>query len=126
MASAQLFIGPPGSGAPFHFHHAAWNLLGFGQKAWLIAPPSRGAFSTKDARQNFRDDVHALEASGEALWRCVQRAGDLLVLPEAWAHATFNLRTSIGIAREFVLPGSHVTLGSGGAGMAGSDAIFDH
>lgn len=32
---------------------------------------------------------------------CVQDAGDLLVLPDLWGHATLNLEPSVGLAREF-------------------------
>ena len=35
--------------------------------------------------------------------RCVQRDGDVLVLPDRWAHLTYNLRASTGLAREFDL-----------------------
>ena len=99
---AQLYLGPPGSGAPWHFHHPAWNLLGYGEKAWLLTPPRQAAFSTKHASKCFVDDVPALEMNGtEPVWRCVQRAGDLLVVPDGWGHTTYNTRTSIGIAREF-------------------------
>ena len=52
-------------------------------------------------RRAFSEDGAALAARGD-VWRCVQHAGDMVVLPEGWAHATLNLRTSVGIAREFV------------------------
>jgi hypothetical protein len=103
MHATQLYLGPPGSGAPWHYHHAAWNLLGYGKKAWLVVPPKRAAFSSKSARQCFRDDAPMMEDNGShPVWRCVQQAGDLIVMPEGWAHTTYNLRTSIGIAREFL------------------------
>ena len=31
----------------------------------------------------------------------VQRAGDVLVLPDLWGHLTINVETSVGIAQEF-------------------------
>jgi hypothetical protein len=33
--------------------------------------------------------------------RCVQRAGDMVIIPEDWGHLTFNLATSVGLAKEF-------------------------
>ena len=33
--------------------------------------------------------------------RCVQHAGDMLVLPVGWGHLTLNLKTSVGVAKEF-------------------------
>jgi len=35
--------------------------------------------------------------------RCVQKAGDVIVVPAQWGHLTYNLRTSIGLAKEFNL-----------------------
>jgi hypothetical protein len=35
--------------------------------------------------------------------RCVQNAGDVMVVPAQWGHLTYNLKTSIGLAKEFVL-----------------------
>ena len=33
--------------------------------------------------------------------RCVQRSGDMVVLPEDWGHLTYNIATSVGLAKEF-------------------------
>ena len=39
------------------------------------------------------DRVHAVT--------CMQRAGDVLYVPNGWGHAILNTRTSIGFAGEF-------------------------
>lgn len=36
---AQFYLGPEGSGAPFHFHNTAWNQLVYGEKLWALLPP---------------------------------------------------------------------------------------
>ena len=41
------------------------------------------------------DDVH-----NAAPMRLVQRAGDIVVVPEEWAHSTLNTQPSIGVAHE--------------------------
>lgn len=38
---------------------------------------------------------------GDSVYRCEQRAGDVLVLPDLWGHLTYNLQTSVGFAQEF-------------------------
>jgi len=34
-------------------------------------------------------------------YRCIQYAGDVLLAPMYWGHLTYNLATSIGMAKEF-------------------------
>ena len=41
----QLSIGPALSGAPFHHHGPAFNLLIFGRKQWTLLPPGSYYFS---------------------------------------------------------------------------------
>ena len=105
----QLYLGPAGSGANWHYHNAAWNLLGYGRKLWILTPPQNSAFSTSTPSQTLSEEVHALTEQERGGCRLVeQSAGDLLVLPEGWGHLTFNVRASIGIAREFALPSAFV------------------
>jgi hypothetical protein len=35
--------------------------------------------------------------------RCVQYAGDVVLAPPFWGHLTYNLATSIGMAKEFTI-----------------------
>ena len=44
--------------------------------------------------------VGGAEAVGGRALRCTQRAGDVLVVPETWGHATVNLQPSVGWATE--------------------------
>ncbi len=45
VMNAQFFVGPAGSGAPFHFHNNALNTLAWGMKRWYLAPPAVTPFS---------------------------------------------------------------------------------
>ena len=55
--------------------------------------------------------VHLLAAEDDALrnrgegvtrLRCIQEAGDMVLLPPNWGHMTYNLKASIGVAKEFI------------------------
>ena len=71
-----------------HFHSAAYNVLFFGTKHWLITPPRWAGISS------------GTSASWERLARgrlpphlplkCSQGPGDMLLLPSGWGHATIN------------------------------------
>jgi Cupin-like domain/Ankyrin repeat len=45
--SFTFYIGPAGSGSPFHEHTAAWNACVWGYKRWCLLPPSAGLTSRK-------------------------------------------------------------------------------
>ena len=61
-----------GAGFAMHSHDQTWLALLAGAKEWAVAPPHR-------------EDVAPWSA--EAL-RCVQTAGDVVVLPSRWWHST--------------------------------------
>ena len=42
----QIYAGSILSGAPFHSHGAAMNVLLYGQKLWTLLPPSRDIYSS--------------------------------------------------------------------------------
>lgn len=41
----QWYMGPPLSGAPFHTHAPAFNILVYGRKLWQLLPPGRDMYS---------------------------------------------------------------------------------
>ena len=94
-----------GAGAQFHTHGAAWNALAHGRKAWVLVPPRAAVVSSAPAAQFISQSLAPLVAklAPGTVRRCVQRGGDVLVLPDRWAHLTYNLRASAGLAREFDL-----------------------
>ncbi len=42
---SQFFLGPSGSGAPFHLHCPAVNGLVFGRKRWFLYPPGESVYT---------------------------------------------------------------------------------
>ena len=100
---SQFFLGGRFSGAPMHYHQAAYNMLVYGRKRWFLAPPAHAVFSMLPAHQWVTHRLPRLRerANESRLYQCDQAAGDLLVLPDLWGHLTYNLAVSIGIAQEF-------------------------
>ena len=74
----------------------------FGRKRWYLSPPSRSLFSMGPAHEWIEHRLPQLLADGEPVFRCEQREGDMLVLPDFWGHLTINMEVSVGIAQEFV------------------------
>jgi len=97
----QFFLGPANSGAPMHFHGAAYNLLVHGRKRWLLTPPGHSTFSMLPARKWLSTRLPQLRARNASVFECEQHAGDMLVLPDLWGHLTINMETSVGVAQEF-------------------------
>ena len=104
----QFILGPRGSGAQLHAHQAAWNALYIGHKRWFILPPGRRLTANRHPL-SWLDSVRA--ATPPAPWNdtsllgdiieAEQRAGDLLYLPQMWAHSVLNVRDSMAQAVEF-------------------------
>ena len=93
--STQFYAGPAGSGAPWHYHEHALNVLVVGAKTWWLLPPERARFSTAHP---------ALGAAAPPRGALVvaQAAGDVLFVPANWAHAVVNESPVVGAAVEFV------------------------
>ena len=94
----QFYLGPSGSGAPWHYHTTAINTLAYGRKRWFLTPPELSQYSTQHPAAWFEQEY--AQADAKPL-ECIQEAGDLLVVPSMWGHATINIETSIGMAFEF-------------------------
>jgi hypothetical protein len=88
----QVFFGGDGSGATYHWHEAAFNILYVGIKEWKIAPPLyRGTTGmTAQKVKKTLDDKIALS--------CIQQPGDLIYIPNFWGHSTINHGFTIGAA----------------------------
>jgi len=99
--SYQFYIGPPGSGAPVHFHQDAINFLVYGRKRWFLFHPSDTAYSRKHPLQWFRaKDGLAKQKHEGRIYECVQQQGEAIVVPSDWGHGVLNIDTSIGAAFE--------------------------
>jgi len=96
----QFSLGPADSGAPWHFHLDAVNVLVLGRKRWRLLEPPRAVLSCVPP------SVVAQEQQVEGALAFVQEAGDLVYVPDSWAHTVENLALSVGFATEFRDPSS--------------------
>lgn len=87
-----LSAGSWGNGRPFHAHGPALFTLVTGAKHWLVRRPNASfAWQTFEVdRQSLADNVELPDGWGDHLWRCTQREGDLLWVPNLYHHATLN------------------------------------
>lgn len=87
-----------GSGVSFCYHGFAWLALLEGEKAWFFAspgsprpqPPSCMSKGAADAQPPPPDTTHG----------CVQRPGEVLVVPTGWWHATCNFGATFAFGGE--------------------------
>ncbi|KAJ1459191.1 hypothetical protein M885DRAFT_495718 [Pelagophyceae sp. CCMP2097] len=97
----QFGIGKARSGAPVHLHNAAWSALVYGSKRWSFLPPAYAVVSNvhivaweADRVAGSREDLELVPLM------CVQRAGDVMVVPELWSHGILNLDDTVSVATE--------------------------
>ena len=106
----QVYLGPADSGAPWHFHRSAVNALVFGRKRWRLLPPAHAMYSTVPSSTAFSATGALPETRTGTFMELVQEAGDLLFVPDGWAHMTMNEATSAGVAFEdFAFPPNEVS-----------------
>ena len=92
VLKCQLAIGPMRTGAPIHFHGLALNILFAGAKRWFVAPPTSPYWSNAPIEEWFR------QPERPKMLECMQRPGDVLLVPEAYSHGVLNLDTSVGLS----------------------------
>ena len=92
----QFYLGGAGNGAQPHWHMPAWNWLLRGAKRWQLWPPDGATY----AQRHVSLSVEAATAVVGGPLECEQRAGDVLILPALWGHATTNMAPSVGFATE--------------------------
>lgn len=97
----MLTLGGPRAGTQFHQHGASFLTLFAGRKRWYLQRP--GSFPNASARA-LHEPVALWEEKVLPTLRhsapvgCVQEGGETLVVPDGWAHATFNLGETVGVA----------------------------
>lgn len=100
----QQYIGPIFSGAPFHSHGPALNLLIFGVKQWGLLPPANGIFSSIPPLEELKaQSVGFYEAEAkiyEGVCYVHQHAGEIMFVPRHFSHQTINIAEAVGIAIE--------------------------
>ena len=107
-ACRRFVLGPGRSGSYIHIDPlgtSAWNALLRGRKQWLLWPPEHASY----AHRHVASAAEAAAVAGGEPLRCVQRAGEVLLLPPLWGHATVNLAPALGFAAELAVP--HVKSG---------------
>ena len=98
--ASHFYLGSAGSGAPMHYHSHAYNVLVYGRKRWVVLPPRHALFSKQHIANWLETEYKALREDGAAM-ECIQEPGDVLYIPEGWAHGVLNLDDSIGFSVEF-------------------------
>ena len=94
----QFSVGSQGTGAPWHWHRDAFNLLLKGKKHWRLRPPSLAAVACGEA------SIEEEEAAfGDAsCLEVVQEAGDMVYVPRHWGHDVTNEgELTVCVALEF-------------------------
>lgn len=95
LRAAQFTLGGQLMGSPLHYHVDAVNSLIFGKKLWFLKPP---------AEQEFRKTVvyeDLVKTGGPEGLRVIQEGGDLLYVPQDWAHGALCISQCVGLAHEF-------------------------
>ena len=100
FVNAQWALGGEGTGAPVHFHNTAWNALVYGAKRWVIYPPHYMLMSSKQILDFFETDMKLYADRGIKPRGCTQVAGDVMIIPESWAHGVLNIQESVAVATE--------------------------
>ena len=94
--SIQFYLGGVGSGTQPHWHAGSWNALLRGRKKWLLWPPERASY----AHSHVATSAEAAVAAGGEPLVCEQRAGEVILVPPLWGHATINQAPALGFATE--------------------------
>eukprot|EP00605_Chrysophyceae_sp_TOSAG23-4_P001429 GSChrysophyteH1.ASY1.ANO1.1557.1 assembled CDS len=103
FVNAQWALGDGGSGAPVHFHNTAWNALIYGAKKWVLYPPTHMMMSKEQIYDFFQGGMNEIKKKPRIQPRpsmCVQTAGDVMIVPESWAHGVLNIQQSVAVATE--------------------------
>jgi hypothetical protein len=98
-----ISLGQANAGVPPHGHTAAWNVLLFGKKRWFLSAPSdnQKLGSNGDHISTWLDGAYNTRRKEGKVIECVQEPGDLLFIPQGWAHGTLNLEPALAISQEF-------------------------
>ena len=116
--SIHFYLGTYGSGAPFHIHADAVNLVVFGSKKWYIYPPIQSVYSRKHITRWLNEDYKLLNEDEKPL-ECTQEVGDVIYVsiyfndlpliktktkvPFDWSHAVLNVgEQTFGFALELL------------------------
>lgn len=103
FVNVQWALGSAGSGAPMHFHNTAWNACVYGAKRWIAYPPAFNVMSNDQIRvwdQSVRPLDEIPYGRNPKAFECIQRQGDVAIIPELWGHGVLNLQDTVAVAIE--------------------------
>ena len=102
-------------GLTFHIHGAAWNTVIFGAKRWILWQRTfkRGRLQRQFSRDDngeimpaaewirtlpkYPDRVEEIKANGHD---CIQRAGEMMFIPDSVAHMVVNIGDTVAVVSE--------------------------
>ncbi|KAJ8609236.1 hypothetical protein CTAYLR_008063 [Chrysophaeum taylorii] len=102
FVNVQWALGSAGSGAPMHFHNTAWNACIYGAKRWIAYPPAYNLMSNDQIRlwdETIKPAQESIAGQPKA-FECIQRRGDVAIIPELWGHGVLNLQDTVAVATE--------------------------
>jgi len=104
FSTSQFAIGVAGSGTHIHYHRLAWNALVYGRKQWYLFRPHDRLMSNQHILDflspTTKDTLVDSDGRPVPSWTCTQSAGDVVIVPEGWAHGVVNIQESIAVATE--------------------------
>jgi hypothetical protein len=96
--NALFYIGSEMSGAYFHTHTNAVNVLFKGRKLWYLMPPKLHYGPTIFSLNEWIKQVKPTLKYKPL--EIIQKQGEMLFVPTFWSHATLNLEETMGVAIE--------------------------
>ncbi len=112
-----VVFGPARSGSSLHIDPlatSAWNALLAGRKRWVLLPPGVPRVDCKPRIPGVTDGeavtwfAHVLPRCMAPDWpharpiQAIQRAGEIMYVPNGWWHAVLNLDHTIAVTQNFV------------------------
>lgn len=113
-----LTIGRDLQGLTFHRHNAAWNVVVFGSKRWVLYDVRRIKDNKTRLKRMTRDVDNPIQLTtpewirklyhmNERMYEirnhghdCVQRAGEMIYVPKGWAHMVINIGDTVAVVSE--------------------------
>jgi hypothetical protein len=95
-----LSLGGSRAGLPFHDHGPAFLWLVHGRKHWLMFPPGQLPKRVSTLAQGLStwewlSNMSTVDLPSTML-QCTQEAGEVMLVPNRWHHATLNIGTALG------------------------------
>merc|ERR1712130_541020 len=88
----QLALGPLNSGAPPHWHSPAFNGLYVGKKMWWMFAPKDSMYVSMSTGQ-WINNIYVKNKYKH--FNFIQEKGDVVFVPNQWAHAVNNMENSL-------------------------------